>query len=329
MPKQVVFHETGDADVLKIEDQPPVEPGEGEVRIKVEAIGLNRAEVMFRRGQYLEQPSFPSKLGYEASGVVDALGPGVDGLNIGGRVSTIPAFSMVQYGVYGESAVVPAHAVAAYPENLSPAEGASIWMQYMTAWGAIVDYGKVKAGDAVLIPAASSSVGLAAIQIVKSAGAMAIATTRGSGKKQALLDAGADHVVVTDEENLPERVMALTEGKGANIVFDPVAGPMLTSLAQATAQGGTIFVYGALAPQPTPYPLMEALGKGLSIQGYTLFEITGEPTRMAQAKQFVYEGLAAGDLNPIVAKTFSLDDIVEAHRYMESNQQIGKIIVLT
>jgi NADPH:quinone reductase-like Zn-dependent oxidoreductase len=329
MSKQVVFHEIGDADVLKIQDQPLVEPGEGEVRIRVEAIGLNRAEVMFRRGQYLEQPVFPSKLGYEASGVVDALGLGVEGLSVGDRVSTIPAFSMVQYGVYGESAVVPAHAVAAYPENLSPAEGASIWMQYMTAWGAIVDYGQVKAGDAVLIPAASSSVGLAAIQIVKAAGAIAIATTRGSGKKQALLDAGADHVIVTDEESLPERVMALTGGKGANIVFDPVAGPMLTSLAQATAQGGTIFVYGALSPQPTPYPLMEALGKGLSIQGYTLFEITGEAARMAQAKQFVYEGLAAGDLKPIVAKTYSLDDIIEAHRYMESNQQIGKIIVLT
>jgi len=329
MPKQVVFHEIGDADVLKIEDQPLVEPGEGEVRIRVEAIGLNRAEVMFRRGQYLEQPSFPSRLGYEASGVVDALGPGVEGLSIGDRVSTIPAFSMVQYGVYGESAVVPAHAVAAYPENLSPAEGASIWMQYMTAYGAIVDYGQLKAGDIVLIPAASSSVGLASIQIVKAANAMAIATTRGSSKKQALLDAGADHVIVTDEENLPERVMALTGGQGANIVFDPVAGPMLTALAQATARGGTIFVYGALAPQPTPYPLLEALGKGLSIQGYTLFEITGEPARMARAKQFVYQGLASGDLKPVVASTFSLDDIVDAHRYMESNQQIGKIIVLT
>lgn len=329
MSRQIVFHEIGDADVLKIEEQPLVDPGKGEVRIKVAAIGLNRAEVMFRRGQYLEQPVFPSKLGYEASGIVDALGPGVEGLSIGDRVSTIPAFSMVQHGVYGESAVIPAHAVAAYPENLSPAEGAAIWMQYMTAWGAIVDYGQVKAGDAVLIPAASSSVGLAAIQIVKAANAMAIATTRGSSKRQALLEAGADHVIVTDEENLPERVMTLTGGKGADIVFDPVAGPMLTSLAQATANGGTIFVYGALAPQPTPYPLMEALGKGLSIQGYTLFEITSEPARMAEAKQYVYAGLASGDLKPIVARTFSLDDIVDAHRYMESNQQIGKIIVLT
>jgi NADPH:quinone reductase-like Zn-dependent oxidoreductase len=329
MPKQVVFHETGDADVLKIEDQPVCEPGAGEVRINVAAIGLNRAEVMFRRGQYLEQPQFPSRLGYEASGVVDALGPGVEGLNVGDRVSTIPAFSMVQYGVYGESAIVPAHAVAAYSENLSPAEGTSIWMQYMTAYGALVYYGKLKQGDVVLITAASSSVGLAAIQMVKAANATGIATTRGAGKKQALLDAGADRVIVTDEENLAERVMAITAGNGANIVFDPVAGPMLTTLAQATARGGTIFVYGALAPAPTPYPLMEALGKGLSIQGYTLFEITGDPERMSWAKQFVYDGLAAGDLKPIVARTFALDDIVEAHRYMESNQQIGKIVVLT
>ncbi|MGB5591724.1 MAG: zinc-dependent alcohol dehydrogenase family protein [Gammaproteobacteria bacterium] len=329
MPKQVVFHETGDADVLKIEEQPDREPGPGEVRIKVAAIGLNRAEVMFRRGQYLEQPKFPSRLGYEASGVVDALGSGVEDLSIGERVSTIPAFSMVQYGVYGESAIVPAHAVAPYPENLSPAEATSIWMQYMTAYGALVYYGKLKKGDVVLIPAASSSVGIAAIQIVKAVSATAIATTRGPGKKQSLLDAGADHVIVTDEDNLAERVMEMTGGKGANIVFDPVAGPMLTTLAQATAMGGTIFVYGALAPAATPYPLMEALGRGLSIQGYTLFEITGDPERMGWAKQFVYDGLAAGDFKPIVAKTFALDEIVEAHRYMESNQQIGKIVVLT
>jgi len=329
MPKQVVFHKTGDADVLKIEDQPVRELGAGEVRIKIAAIGLNRAEIMFRRGHYLEQPQFPSRLGYEASGVVDALGPGAEGLNVGDRVSTIPAFSMVQYGVYGESAIVPAHAVAAYPENLSPAEGTSIWMQYMTAYGALAYYAKLEQGDVILITAASSSVGLAAIQIAKAAHATAIATTRGAGKKQALLDAGADLVIVTDEENLAERVMAVTAGNGANVVFDPVAGPMLTTLAQATARGGRIFVYGALAPAPTPYPLMEALGKGLSIQGYTLFEITGDPERMSRAKQFVYDSLAAGDLKPIVARTFALDDIVEAHRYMESNQQIGKIVVLT
>jgi NADPH:quinone reductase-like Zn-dependent oxidoreductase len=329
MPRQVVFHETGGAEVLTIEEQPLAEPGAGEVRLKVEAIGLNRAEVMFRRGQYLEEPTFPSKLGYEAAGVVDALGPGVEGLEVGDRVSTIPAFSMVRYGVYGDSAIVPAYAVAKYPAELSAAEGASIWMQYLTAYGALVNYGELEASHTVLITAASSSVGLAAIQIVKAANATAIATTRGRAKKQALLDAGADRVIVTDEENLPERVLAITDGKGADLVFDPVAGPMLMDLAQATAKGGTIFVYGALSPEPTPYPLFAALGRGLTIRGYTLFEITGDTARMNEGKDFVYDGLAAGDLKPIVARTFPLDEIVEAHRYMESNEQIGKIVVLT
>jgi NADPH:quinone reductase-like Zn-dependent oxidoreductase len=329
MPIQVTFHELGGADVLKLEEQPLREPGAGEIRIKVAAIGLNRAECMFRMGHYLEQPEFPASIGYEASGVIDAIGPGVEAFAIGDKVSTIPAFSMNEYGVYGESAVVPAHAVAHYPDSLSPAEGTSIWMQYMTAYGALVQYGQIKAGDAVLITAASSSVGIAAIQIAKAAGATAIATTRGPDKAAALTEAGADHVIVTNDEDLVARVMDITSGAGADLVFDPVAGPMLDQLAQATKPGRTVFVYGALSPEPTPFPLMPALGRGLSIRGYTLFEVTREPSMMNAAKQFVYDGLASGDFKPIVAKTFGLADIVEAHRYMESNQQIGKIVVET
>src|SRR5664279_4388440 len=123
MPKIVRFYETGGAEVLKIEESPFVEPGVGEVRLAVEAIGLNRAEVMCRRGQYLENPVLPSRLGYEAAGIVDAVGPGTAGVKIGDRVSTIPSFSIGAYGVYGESAVVPAYALANYPENLTAVEG--------------------------------------------------------------------------------------------------------------------------------------------------------------------------------------------------------------
>ncbi len=165
MPKIIRFHETGGADVLKVENLPLTEPGEGEVRLKVEAIGLNRAEIMFREGQYLEDPELPSRLGYEATGIIDAVGPGTSGVQIGNRVSTIPGFSMGKYGVYGESAIVPAYAVASYPENLSAVEGAAIWMQYLTAFGALIEFGQLKKDDSVLITAASSSVGLAAIQI--------------------------------------------------------------------------------------------------------------------------------------------------------------------
>ena len=130
MPKIVRFHETGGANVLKVEDLPLKEPGEGEVRLKVEAIGLNRAEVMFREGQYLENPEFPSRLGYEAAGIVDAVGPGTDDIQVGDRVSTIPSFSMGKYGVYGEWAIVPDYAVASYPDTCrrskAPRYGCSI-----------------------------------------------------------------------------------------------------------------------------------------------------------------------------------------------------------
>ena len=327
MPKIVRFHETGSAEVLKLEDLPLAEPGEGEIRLRVEAIGLNRAEIMFRQGQYLESPQFPSRIGYEAAGIVDAVGLGVRGISVGDRVSTIPSFSMGQYGVYGESAIVPATAVASYPDSLSPVEGTSIWMQYLTAFGALVEYGQIKKGDQVLITAASSSVGLAAIQITKAADAVAIVTTRGENKKQHLLDAGADHVIVTDKEDLVERVMAITSGKGTRLIFDPVAGPYLERLAEAAAPGGTIFEYGALSPEPTPFPLFPALGKGLSVRGYTLFEIVKDPEKLVHGKQYISEGLKSGTLKPLIDKIFPLDAIIEAHRYMESNQQIGKIVV--
>jgi len=327
MVKIVRFHTTGSAEVLKLEDLPTPEPKKGEVRLKVEAIGLNRAEVMFREGKYLEAPNLPSGLGYEAAGVVEAVGPGVNEIQVGDRVSTIPAFSMREYGVYGESAVVPVHAVAIYPENLSVQEGAAIWMQYLTAYGALIELGQMKSQDYVLITAASSSVGSAAIQLTKDKGAVVIATTRGTAKKQMLLDGGADHVIVTDEEDLPSRVMEITSGHGADLIFDPVAGPLLETLAQAAAHGATIFEYGALSSAATPFPLMLALQKGLIVRGYTLFEISPNPERLARGKSYIYDSLQAGRLKPIIDRTFPLDNIVEAHRYMESNQQNGKIVV--
>ncbi len=157
---------------------------------------------------------------------------------------------------------------------------------------------------------------------------MAIATTRGTAKKQTLLDKGADHVIVTNEEDVVSRVMSITAGHGADLIFDAVAGTFLETLANAAAPGATIFVYGALSPDAvTPLPLFATLQKGLKIQGYTLFEITTNPAKLDHAKRYIYDGLKSGALVPILARIFSLDQIVEAHQYMESNQQNGKIIV--
>ena len=332
MVKIVRFHELGDADVLRIEDLPLSEPQEGEVRLQVKAIGLNRAEVLFRQGAYLEQPQFPARIGYEASGIVDAVGAGVEGIKVGDRVGTIPSpfAKMSQYGVYGESAIVPSGVVASLPDNLSFEQGTAIWVQYLTAYGALVYYGQMKTEDYVLITAASSSVGYSAIQLIKTAGATAIATTRTSTKKQKLLDAGADYVIATQEENLVAKVMEITSGHGADLIFDPIAGWIVNDLADAAARSGTIFIYGALSMEfnSTPFPMMTALSKGLKMKAYTALEITGNPERLKTAKQYIYDGLQSGKLKPVIEpQSFDLDNIVEAHRYMESNQQNGKIVV--
>jgi NADPH:quinone reductase-like Zn-dependent oxidoreductase len=327
MARVVRFHRLGGPEVLQIENLDVPAPQAGEVRINVKALGLNRAEAMFRAGQYLEQPVFPSKLGYEAAGVVDAVGPGVEGLKPGDAVSTVPAFPLGKYGVYGDAAIVPASAVAKHPPALSWTEAAAIWMQYLTAYGALIDIARLTAGDTVLIPAASSSVGIAAMQIARRVGATPIALTRKSDKREALLQLGAASVIATEEQDLAAEVRKLTSGKGARVVFDPVGGPTLAKLTAAMAPGGILFLYGALSPEPTVVPLLEMLGKSLTIRGYILFEIVSDPERLARAKQWVVDGLAAGQLKPVVAKTFPLEEIVEAHRYLESNRQIGKIVV--
>jgi len=327
MPKVVRFHEIGGPEVLRIEEIEVPPPGKGEVQIRIHALGLNRAESMFRRRQYLEEPKLPARLGYEAAGTVAAVGPDVRGFQVGDAVSTIPNFSQNKYGLYGELANAPVQAVTHHPKSLAWADAAAVWMQYLTAYGALIDIAGLKRGDAIVIPAASSSVGLAAIQIANKVGAVPIALTRGSSKRQALVNAGAAHVIATGEEDLVQEILRLTDGKGARVVFDPVGGPTLAKLAQATAQLGILFLYGALSTEPTPLPLFDVLGKWLTIRGYVMFEITTDPERLDRGKRFINDGLADGSFKPLIAKTFPLSEIVEAHRYLESNQQIGKIVV--
>jgi NADPH:quinone reductase-like Zn-dependent oxidoreductase len=327
MARIVRFHQTGGPEVLKIENVDVPQPANNEVRIQVRALGLNRAESMFRQGQYLEDPEFPSKLGYEAAGVVESVGMGVSSFKPGDAVSTIPAFSQKHYGVYGDLALVPAAAVVKHPSSLSFTDAAAVWMQYLTAYGALIEIGKLKDGEFVLIPAASSSVGLAAIQIANMVGATPIALTRKGNKREALAKDGAKHVVASEEQDLVAEVNRITGGKGARIVFDPVGGPTVNKLVSAMSHGGILFLYGRLSTEPTPLPLFEVLAKTLTIRGYVLFEITKDPARLERGKQFVNEGLQSGKLKPVIAKTFPFEQIVEAHRYLESNQQIGKIVV--
>jgi NADPH:quinone reductase-like Zn-dependent oxidoreductase len=326
MTRVVRIHETGGPEVLKFEDLDLGVPRAGEVRIRVEAIGLNRSEAMYRRGAYPIPPKLPSPMGYEACGILEAAGPGVEGFAVGERVCVLPSYRLGEYGVYGEQAIVPARSVLKAPPGLTPVQAASIWMQYFTAF-AIVEFGKIGLGDYVLIPAASSSVGLAAIQLANWTGAVPIAATRHSTKAQALIEQGAKHVVATAETDLVTEVQRITGGKGARVIFDPVGGPFVEKLAAAAAEEGIIFIYGGLSGEATPYPHWPAALKGLSLRGWVASSIWGKPERFARVRDVILQGLASQRLRPVVARTFPLSQIVEAHRFLESNQQIGKIVV--
>ena len=327
MSKVVRFHHMGGPEVLQIDDVDVRAPAAGEVRIKVKALGLNRAEAMYRSGQYTFTPEMPAILGYEAAGTLESVGEGVSEYAVGDEVNVIPAFSFADYGMYGELVVAPVHALVKQPAGLTSIQAAATWMKYVTAYGALVDIGNLQKGETVLIRAASSSVGLAAIQIANLLGAIPVALTRTSEKREALMDAGATHVIATQEQDLVAEVNRITEGKGARMAFDPVGGPEVANILRALSYLGIFFQYGALETADLSVPVMELLGKDLTIRGYQLFEITQDPERLNRAKDFITKGLESGALQPVISKTFPFSEIVEAHQYMESNAQIGKIVI--
>jgi NADPH:quinone reductase-like Zn-dependent oxidoreductase len=328
MSRTIKFAQAGGPEVLEfIETDIPV-PGPHEVRIKVKAIGINRADSMWRNDQYVESPIFPAGLGYDAAGLVDAVGTGVTDFAAGDAVSTIPAFSLNKYSTYGEVILAPDHAVVKHPGSLSFVEAASIWMMFLTAYGALVFDAQVKAGDFVVIPAASSSVGLAAIQIANYAGATPIALTRTSEKKQRLHEAGAPHVIVTQEQDFLAEVMRITDGNGARVAFDPVGGRDFAKLIAALTFQGIAYIYGALNEDDTAIPVLEMIRKMPVVKGYSIRLVTGDAERRKAAVNYVTKGLASGALKPVIdRRTFKFDDMVEVHRYLENSGQFGKIVV--
>jgi NADPH:quinone reductase-like Zn-dependent oxidoreductase len=327
MSRTITFAQAGGPEVLEfIEIEVPV-PGPHEVRIKVKAIGINRAESMWRNDKYVESPIFPAGLGYDAAGIVDAVGKDVADFAAGDIVSTIPAFSLNKYSAYGEVILAPDHAVVKHPESLSFVEAASVWMMFITAYGALVFDARVKAGDFVIIPAASSSVGLAAIQIANYAGATPIALTRTSEKKQRLHEAGAPHVIVTQEQDMLAEVMRITDGDGARVAFDPVGGRDFAKLIAALTFQGIAYIYGALSEDDTTIPVLEMIRKMPVVKGYSIRLVTGDAERRKAAVNYVTEGLASGVLKPIIDRIFKFDEMVEVHRYLENSGQFGKIVV--
>ncbi|MER8366557.1 zinc-dependent alcohol dehydrogenase family protein [Mesorhizobium sp. M1348] len=327
MARVVRFYELGGPEVLRIENVEMPAPGRGEVQIRVKALGINRAEALLRSGTYIQTAPLPSGLGLEAAGIVEMVGEGVDGFARGDAVSIVPPLSMARWPAYGEIATYPAELVVKHPASLSWEEAAAAWMQYLTAYGALIDIAKLGRQDFVVITAASSSVGLAAIQIVNLVGATPIAVTRTFAKKRALLEFGAAHVIASAEEDLAARLKEIAGPDGVRVVFDAVGGPIFEPLTAATSPGGILIEYGGLSLDPTPFPLPAVLAKTLTLRGYLVHEIVRDPARLQAAKTFILDGLITGSLKPAIARTFPFDQIVEAHRYLESNEQFGKIVV--
>jgi len=333
--RMVRFHAFGDAEVLEIEDIHTAEPGPGEVRIAVQAIGLNWADVLWRRKHYIEDAVLPSGLGNEAAGVVDAVGAGVQGLQVGDRVAVLPGAHQGRYPTYGERILFPASHVVKYPENLSHAQAASAYMAFLTGYFALFEIAHLQRGDTVLVTGASSGTGQAALQMARATGLTAIATTRSPAKRQALLDAGAAHVVVTEEEDVLERVLALTEGRGVDLVYDGVGGPLFNRLGEAVAHRGWYLLYGLSGGIDLAYPVTAQFRNSWHFHVYKVLEFTGSASMglprderaFERGMTFVHQGLSDGTLTVRIDRSFALTDVVSAHRYMERAGHAGKVVL--
>jgi NADPH:quinone reductase-like Zn-dependent oxidoreductase len=337
MVATIRFHEIGGPEVLRYEDLPVRDPGPGEVRLRVDAIGLNRAEVNFRRGTYVEQPVLPAGLGMEAAGDVLEVGPGVERWAPGDAVSVVPSFSQNEYAVYAEEAIVPAAALVARPEGMDEITGAAIWMPYVTVFGMVQEIVRVRPGDHVVVTAAGNSIGVAALQVLRHLGAIPIATTPVADQRAALLAAGAAEVLVTGTvtsdraatvgtADLATAIRAATGGHGADLVLDAVGGPQIEALVRSCAPGASVIVHGGLSGQPTPLP---AGGPDpVWLRRYHVFEITTDPATLRRAEHFVRAGLAGAAFAPVIDRIFDFDDIIAAHRYVDApDRRPGKPVV--
>jgi NADPH:quinone reductase-like Zn-dependent oxidoreductase len=325
MVRGVRFHTFGGPEVLQIENVIVPEPGPDEVRLRIKAIGLNRGEILMRSGRAATRAKLPAQLGVEAAGIIEIVGSHVKNFAVGDRVAVVPGD--LGRGYYGEVALAPARTLVKVSPTQSWQDAAATWMAFGTAWTGLVDIARLSRGQTVLITAASSSAGLAAIQTARKVGASPVALTRTHLKAAALLEAGATHVIATEEQDVVAEVARLTGGKGAEVVFDAVGGPAFERLAEASATGGLLLTYGRFSPEVTPLPLAQVLWKDLTIRGFVLPNAVVHDEKLAALKQFVGEGLTSGTLRPIIARTFPFDEIVAAHRYLESGSQFGKVVV--
>lgn len=325
--RAVVIEEYGSPEVLQLQELPNLEPSRGEVRVKVCAFySLNRADIEERKGNYPPPISSQYEIpGLEFAGVVDKLGEGVNNWQLGDRV-----FGLLVAGGYAEQVLIQERMLMPIPPNLSFEQAAAIPEVFFTAYDALVDKANFQAGDTVLIHAGASGVGTAAIQLARVMGASTIfATSRSTWKLEKCLQLGASQTINTAQEEFDRVVQGRTASRGVDIILDFVGAAYLEKNLNAAALEGRIVQIAMLSSAIAEINLQKVLSKRLRLQGTTLRSRPIEQ-KMTLTQKFVKQILplfADGRLKPLIDRSFELQEIVEAHRYMENNSNFGKIVL--
>jgi NADPH:quinone reductase-like Zn-dependent oxidoreductase len=340
--KAIALHEYGGFDALRFEEVPTPLPGPGEVLIRVHAAGVNHCDTDVRRGVFGVLQRFPHVMGVDAAGVVESVGPGVAAFKPGDRVAPhfmlscgacrncrrglenicldAQVLGVTTWGTYAQYVKVAQHNLIRLPDGLSFEDAAAALVPFATAWEGLVTVAKLTAGETVLVNAAGSGVGSAAVQIARLAGARVIATV-GSDEKAAQARAlGAEAVVNYGRENVAETVMRLTGGLGVDVAFDMVGGARLLDCVAALAQGGRIASVGAHGGERVEFDMIEFFRKHISMHG------CGRSTPAIAAD--VLALVAGGRLKPVLFRTFPLAEAAAAHRLMESRAFFGRMVLL-
>jgi NADPH:quinone reductase len=319
--KAIRFHETGGPDVLRYEEVERPSPGPGEALVRVHAAGVNFADTLFRRGQYLVRPELPAIPGAEASGVVESVGEGVDETIVGRRVAFLGQQCYAEYTRVNARQLIP------LPDSISFEDGAAFPLQALTAYHMLYTMDEVGNGKTVLVHAAAGGVGLLAIQMAKQAGARVIGTTSSEDKAQVARDVGADDVILYNKVDFAEEALRITAGRGVDLVLDSVGKATFEGSLKSLAPFGHVIVYGAASGRPDPVDTVSLFEKSIKVSGFWLMTVTRVPEVMIEGVQRVVEWVATGRLKLTIGLKLPLSEAAEAHRKMEGRETVGKIIL--
>ena len=328
MPRILRLHSAIGPDGLQIDELPEQKPGEGEIRIRVQAFALNWGDTDLMQDNYtVGLESLPARIGSETVGIVDAVGEGVPEELLGRRMCSVPYFYGAN-GQNGESAVMPAEFSVQATERLNDIEACSVWGQYLTAYFPVVELANTNKDSRVLISAATSTAGWAALQMCKLLGATVICTTRHEANREYLLEMGADLVVASESENTSDRVNEFTNGEGVTWVFDAVGGNYVHEYVNCLADDALVVIYGGLYGELTALPEFEMTARSTTVKFYSVQIHMADTTKRARAIDFVSRALDSGDLGPNVDRCFLLEDYRDAFSYMRSTRSShGKIVI--